>query len=90
MTDLGDRAEWHMLVYIPTDLTEMADRLMRLPYATDAAADTGAVVEHLRSAIDKAARLADVWRAAERFDHGDWPDESEIHEALAQYRSAQT
>lgn len=90
MTDLGDRAEWHMLVYIPDDLTEMADRLMRLPYATDAAADTGAVIEHLRSAIDKAARLANVWRAVERTDHGDGPGEVEIHEALAAYRAEET
>ncbi|MFC4006627.1 hypothetical protein ACFOY2_05305 [Nonomuraea purpurea] len=86
MTDLGDRAEFHMLVYIPEDLTAMADRLMHLSYATDAAADTGAVVEHLRSAIDKAARLADVWRAVERTDHGDGLGEVEIHEALAPYR----
>jgi len=88
--DLGDRAEWRMLVYIPDDLVEMAERLMRLPYATDVAADTGVVVEHLRSAIDKAAKLADVWRAVERTDHGDGLGEIEIHEALAEYRSTDT
>lgn len=87
MTDLGDRADFGSLVYIPDDLVKMADRLMRLPHATDAAADTGSVVKHLRSAIDQAARLANVFRAVERFDHGQWPDESEIHEALAAYRN---
>lgn len=86
MSDLGDRATFRSLIYIPDDLTRLAGRLMRLPYATDAAADTGAVINHLQTAIDKAAELGEVWRAVECFDRGDGQGEVDIHEALAAYR----
>jgi hypothetical protein len=75
------------MVYIPSDLTDMADRLAKLPYAADAAADTRQIIDHLRAAIDQAAKLGDVWHAVERFDSGDGQGETDVLEALAAYRS---
>jgi hypothetical protein len=90
MSGLGDDAQFYDMVYIPSALTDMADRLTKLPYATDVAANTGAVIDHLRTAIDMAAKLGPVWHAVERFDSGDGQGEIDVHEALAAYRGEGT
>lgn len=90
MTSLGDSATFHTLIYVPQAMVEMAKRLDEPPCAADAAADTRAVIEHLRAAIDQAAKLGQVWHAVERFDSGDGQGEIDVHEALAAYRGEET
>lgn len=87
MSGLGDDAQFYNLVYIPSALIDMAARLAQLPYATDVAANTGAVIKHLQTAIDMAAKLGPCWYAVERWDRGDGQGEIDVHEALAEYRA---
>ncbi|MFC3986477.1 hypothetical protein [Streptosporangium jomthongense] len=83
---LGQEAEWGDLIVIRDDLREMADRLAELPYAGAAAAETAAIIAQLEVANAHARRLAEVWHAVERHDHGDGQGEIDIHNALAAYR----
>lgn len=83
---LCDKAHCGEVVDIPADLSEMAERLAGLPYATKAAVDTAAVIEALRTAQEKARRLADVWHAIEWWDSGDWA-EDQVMEVLAAYEN---
>jgi hypothetical protein len=87
MSGLGNDARFYNMVYIPSTLVEMADRLEGLPYAADAAQETRKVIEHLNAAIDQAAALGDLWHAIERWLSGDGQGESDVHAALAEYRA---
>lgn len=63
-------------------LEAMAERLEGLPYAADAAAATRRIL----AAVNNEA-LANVWRAVEWWDSGDY-GEDQVREALAKYESA--
>lgn len=64
----------------------MAQRLEGLPYASTAAADTRRILALLADAQAQAERLADIWRAVEWWDSGDYGDGGEVLVALAAYR----
>jgi hypothetical protein len=70
-------------------LREMADRLAALGYAQDAAAETEELLVLLQQwevrAQVRVKRLAQVWKAVEWWDSGDW-SEDQVREALGEYR----
>lgn len=70
-------------------IEEMARRLEGLPYASEAATDTRRILTLLADAQALAERLADVWRAVEWWDSGDY-GEDDAQDAIAKYRSAST
>lgn len=71
------------------DLQRMADRLAGLGYAKDAALETESLILVLRQieirVEARVARLADVWRAVEWWDSGDYGEDA-VRGALAEYR----
>lgn len=73
------------------DLREMADRLSRLGYAPDVAAETLNLIADLNAISVRVEvalkRLTPVWKAVEWWDSCDW-SEDQVHAALATYRAA--
>lgn len=76
--------------YIDGGLARMADRLIRLGYAQDAAAETLSLIADLNAARIRAdvarRRLNEVWRAIEWWDSCD-SGEDAVRDALTKYRS---
>lgn len=66
------------------DLEAMAKRLAGLPYAQKATEATRNVMVFLDQAEAAAQVLAEVWRAVEWWDSGDF-DEDQVREAIAEY-----
>lgn len=67
-----------------SDLESMAERIEGLAYAGQAAADTRRVLALLDEAQRLAGHLADVWRAVEWWDSGDY-GEDQVVEEMAKY-----
>lgn len=72
------------------NLDRMAERLARLGYAADAAAETLNLIADLNAMAVRAEvalkRLTPVWRAVEWWDSGDYSEDA-IHSALGEYRN---
>lgn len=64
---------------------EMARRLEKLPYASEAAADTRRIIALLDETQALGEQLADVWQAVEWWASGD-SGEEQAQEALTAYR----
>ncbi|MFE4867721.1 hypothetical protein [Streptomyces sp. NPDC056682] len=65
-------------------LEAMAERLEALPYAAEAAAATRRILEAISD-----EKLADVWRAVEWWDSGDY-GEDQVREAIDEHRASLT
>ncbi|MEV5944407.1 hypothetical protein [Streptomyces sp. NPDC051994] len=69
------------------DLEEMAKRLAELAYAQGAAEATRRVMALLDQAEAASQELAEVWRAVEWWDSGDY-GEDQVREAIEEYRTS--
>ncbi|MBD0743589.1 hypothetical protein [Streptomyces sp. CBMA152] len=67
------------------DIEAMAKCLAGLPYAERVAEATRRVMALLDEAEAAAQELADVWKAVEWWDSGDW-DENDVREVIEEYR----
>lgn len=65
-------------------LEAMAERLEALPYATGVAAATRRILEAISD-----EKLADVWRAVEWWDSGDY-GEDQVRQVIDEYQTPKT
>jgi hypothetical protein len=63
-------------------LETMAERLEGLPYATEAAVATRRILESIGD-----EKLAEVWRAVEWWDSGDY-GEDQVRQVIEEYRAS--